>query len=71
MTMFISYEHCGCFSRHVSSEGHPMTFLCRDETEVCFQTIHNLALGRDEWLALHFGRFTLKKQPVPIVQEAE
>ena len=48
-----------------------MTFLCRDEAEVCFQTIHNLALGRDEWLALHFGRFTLKKQPVPIVQEAE
>jgi len=43
----------------------------RGETELRFQTIRNLALGRDGWSAMRCGRFTLRKESVPIVQEAE
>ena len=57
---------------NIKGNGHPMTCLCRHRGQVNVQIlrIRNPALERGGRSASGSSRFTLGKDPVPIVQEA-
>jgi hypothetical protein len=62
----LRFQMFGRTSNTGERKGHPMTYLSWQREEV--QSIRNLA--RDGWSAPRSGRFTPRKDPVNITQEA-